>query len=160
MIAAALRGRVVVALFAPLAMALACGGPVGPIPGRALRGPVHSGPLPDWAFVDDVETIQVEVRPEDPYSVNTWVGEVDGRLYVPTSLVRGPDDPNDRGWASYALEDPHVRVRIEGTVYELRATRVGEPAEIERARRALLEKYDVEPDEHADRAWIFRLDPR
>jgi hypothetical protein len=50
-------------------------------------------------------------------------------------------------------------VRIEGTVYPLRAVRVDDPAEREAARKMLLAKYEVEADEHATAAWIFRLDP-
>lgn len=152
-------GRLLPAVTALLVGVLGCG-PLGPFPGRALRGPVHEGPPPDWHFVADVETIQVETRPERPYSVNTWVGEVDGRLYVPTSLILGPDDPNERSWVAHVRDDPRVRVRIEGVVYELLATRVEDPAEREAARVALLRKYDREGDAHATQAWIFRLDPR
>jgi hypothetical protein len=139
---------------------LAACGPIGPLPGGALRGPIHSGPPPDWALAREVEQIQVEVRPADPYSVNTWCGEVDGRLYVPTSLILGPDDPNDRAWVRYAVEDPRVRLRIEGIVYELSAARVEDDAERETVRAALLDKYEVEADPHATSAWIFRMEPR
>ena len=146
-------------LLASLLLVGACG-PIGPIPGGALRGPVHEGEAPDWAFVADVENVQLESRPDDPYSVNVWCGEVDGRLYVPTSLILGPDDPNERSWVRNVIESPDVRLRIDGTVYELRAVRVDDQAERERVRSALLAKYEVEADAHAEQAWIFRMEPR
>lgn len=146
------------ALLPLLVVASGCG-PLGPIPGGALRGPVHEGPLPAWNTVADVEQIQLETRPGDPYSVNTWCGVHAGRLYVPTSLIRGADDPMEREWVRNVLEDARVRARIDGVVYPLLAVRVEDEQELAAARAALLQKYDVEPDEHVAKGWIFRLDP-
>lgn len=141
-----------------LAGAMGCG-PMGPIPGGRLGGSVE--PAPDsWAFTADVETVQLETRPDDPHSVNAWCGAWSGSLYLPTSLILGVDDPAEREWVQNVLADPRVRIRINGKVYERRAVRVEDPAEREGARRALLEKYEVEADPHADAAWVFRLDPR
>jgi hypothetical protein len=138
---------------------LACG-PLGPLPGGALRGPVHSGPLPSWDFVAPIETVQLETRPADPHSVNTWIGTRAGALYVPTSLILGADEPSEREWVRNVLADPRVRIRIDGTVYELTAVRVEDPTEREAVRTSLLAKYDVERDAHAERAWIFRIEAR
>ena len=59
------------AALACLALPLVACGPIGPVPGGALRGPVHAGSPPDWGRVAEVETIQLESRPTDPHSVNT-----------------------------------------------------------------------------------------
>ena len=147
-----------IALLAAAASVAACG-PLGPFPGGKLRGAVHQGAPPDWSFAQDEKQIQLETRPGDPYSVNVWCGVMDGKLYVPTSLILGTDDPAERGWVRNVLDDPRVRVRIEGTVYPLRAVRVDDPAEREAARKMLLAKYDTDADEHASAAWIFRLGP-
>jgi hypothetical protein len=151
--------RVPLALVALLVVTSGCG-PLGPIPGGALRGPVHEGPLPAWSTVADVEQIQLETRPDDPHSVNTWCGVHAGSLYVPTSLIRGADDPMEREWVRNVIDDPRVRARIDGVVYPLLAVRVEDDPELAAARAMLLEKYDVEPDDHVARGWIFRLDPR
>lgn len=144
-----------------LAVSLLTGcGPLGPIPGGALGGEVHSGAPPDWRSFADVDQIQLETRPADPYSVNTWIGVYRGRPYVPTSLILGADDPMDRQWVKNVLEDPNVRARVEGVVYPLRAVRVEDEVELAAVRALLLEKYEVEADEHVDQGWIFRLDPR
>lgn len=116
--------------------------------------------MPDLSAVADVEQIQLETRPGDPYSVNVWMGVHDGRLYVPTSLIRGSDDPMERTWVKNVLADPGVRVRIDDTIYAFRATRIENESELTAVRSMLLEKYDVDPDEHVVQGWIFRLDPR
>ena len=82
---------------------------------------------------------------------------MDGRLYVPTSLILGVDEPSERTWVQNVLADPRVRVRIEGTVYELAARRVEDKVRVETLRRVLMAKYAVEDDDHARRAWIFEL---
>jgi len=61
---------------------------------------------------------------------------------------------------NFVEADPRVRLRIEGVVYELRAVRVEYPAEREEVRARLLSKYERENDEHAQQAWIFRMEPR
>ena len=86
-------------------------------------------------------------------------GEVGGKLYVPTSLILGPDDPNERSWVQYVVANPEVRLRIDGTIYELRAERVSGD-ELANARAALLAKYEEDVDDHSSQAWIFRLEPR
>ena len=136
----------------------ACG-PLGPLAGGRLRGPVESVPA-GWAAVGEVETFQLETRPDDPHSVNIWGAVVDDRFYIATSLILGTDEPSERSWVKNVGVDPHVRLRADGRIYELRAVRVLDTAEAERARDALIAKYDVERDDHATGAWIFRLDPR
>lgn len=150
-----MRGVLVVAAL----FGLACG-PLGPLSGGKLGGEPHRGDLPNWDFVADVETVQLETRPDDPYSVNTWVGSYDGRLVVPTSLILGDDEPTEREWVRNVQADPRVRLRIEGVVYELKAERVEDEATLEGARAALLSKYEEEPTDHARRAWIYELGPR
>jgi hypothetical protein len=100
---------------------------------------------------------QLETGPDDPCSVNTWIGSHDGRLYVPTSLILGADEPLEREWVRNVEADPRVRVRIDGTVYELLAVRVEDAATLEAVRATLLTKYEEEADDHARNAWIYEL---
>jgi hypothetical protein len=141
-----------------LAGGLACG-PIGPIRGGKLRGTPE--PIPsDWSEIASVHTVQLETRPDDPHSVNIWIGVVDDTPYIATSLIRGTDVPAERDWVKNVLADPRVRLRVEGRIYELRAVRVEEPAQVERVREAMIEKYDVEADAHSSAAWVFRLESR
>ena len=56
--------------------------------------------------------------------------------------------------------DPLVRLRADGVVYPLTATRIEREPERTNAWKALVAKYEVDVDDHAEGAWIYRLDPR
>ncbi|MFN8599534.1 MAG: hypothetical protein U0842_03645 [Candidatus Binatia bacterium] len=133
------------------------GGPLGIVPGGRLDGPLAGNQSPDWSFTDRVRTIQVEVDPEDPLSVTTWVFTLDGDLYVAADFFNP-----FKQWPRRALVDPRVRLRIDGSIYERLAVRVTDPATIERLRRAIAVKYDIADGGLASKidVWFFRMDPR
>ena len=137
-------------------------GPLGPIPGPALSGTVVEGPVGDWSPIDAVDVIQVETRPEDPYSVSTWVARVDDGIYVFAGNEESP-------WVQNIQADPRVRIRVEGRIYELRAAKV-EDLETKRAfLTSMKSKYEDDlafDAEFWQRAWdtgelvLFRMLPR
>ncbi len=155
-----LAGRL--CLISCLAIALSGCGPLGPLSGGSLRGPVHTQPVVDWSFVASESTCQLETNPADPHSVNTWCLGIGDRLYVPSSMIRGPKSPSERDWVKNVANSPAVRIRIGGELYERVAVRVGDAAEYDAVRAALEEKYELAPaDRDPEREiWIFRLDPR
>lgn len=133
------RPRTSARLLASAVLALvlsACGGPFLVFPGGALSGEVVEEPVRDWSFVDD-RFVDLETRPEDPYSVELNYVVRDGALYV--------DPAEGRRWLDHIRADPRVRVRFDGKVYPLRAVLVGRPGELEGFP--------------ADR-FVYRLDPR
>jgi len=154
--------RIPAALLILLVTLAGCGGPLGPFSGGQLSGEVQNAATTDWAFSDTHETVQLEVQPTDPHSVNTWCAASEGQLYVPTSMILGPTNPEERDWVGFVKSDPAVRIRIVGKVYERVATRVTDDAEFEKARLALEAKYEIAPeDRDPERTiWIYRLDPR
>ncbi len=101
---------------------LACGGPILVIPGGALAGTVVSQPVDDWSFVTD-RFVDLETRPEDPYSVELNYVVREGKLYI--------DPAEGREWLDHIREDPRVRVRFGCKVYPATAVLVGRPGEIE-----------------------------
>ena len=133
------------------ALLIGCG-PIGPIPGGRLAGRVSAVPA-SWESLQPYGTLQLESRPEAPYSVNVWGAGIGRSFYVACR-------PDSR-WLPYVLENPQVRLRIHGTVYELSATRSESPELREQLFRQLLERYGWTPDER-DRtsAWLLRLEPR
>ena len=155
------RGRISSALAAALCGAALAGcGPIGPIPGGRLSGEPGDPSISDWGFVAGHEQAQLETRPADPHSVNVWLVGLGEHLYVPTSMILGTRDPTRRSWAAHVAEDPDVRVRIAGRIYERRAVRVHDAEEYGRARSALEAKYDLDEPDPERIVWIFRLDPR
>ncbi len=148
-------------LFAVVFALTGCG-PLGPMSGGRLAGPVHAQPVEDWSFIGEKEDCQVETNPAEPHSVNTWCVGVGESLYVPSSMIRGPKTPMEREWVKNVTADPNVRIRIGDEIYERVAVRVGEGAEYDGARAALEKKYEIEPAERDPEReiWIFRLDLR
>jgi hypothetical protein len=130
---------------------LGCG-PVVMIPGGALSGPVREPPA-SWAFTDEVETVQLETRPDAPYSVNIWCVRVGDALFV--------GGARESTWTRNAAADPEVRLRVDGDVYELRAIEATSDEEAEGFLAAVASKYDRELDpELRAEAILFRLTPR
>ena len=132
-----MRSRTRVAMTGALALVCAaCGGPVLMFPGGELRGEVVTAPVSDWSFVDSM-FVDLEVRPEKPYSVELNYVVRDGHLYI--------DPAEGRRWLEYLREDDRVRVRFGDEIYPLRAVLVGRPGELE----------GFDPGR-----FIYRLEPR
>jgi hypothetical protein len=136
------------ALLAPLAC-----GPLVMIPGGALSGEVAATP-DDWAFTDAIDTVQLETNPADPYSVNVWGVGSGAAFYI------GAGD-KDSQWARNTRANPLVRLRIDGTIYELAAQEVTSESELEIFLAAAKKKYDFEPEpDQREKATLFKLTSR
>lgn len=129
-------------------------GPLGPIPGGVLKGPLSPDTHPQWADLEKV--IELEIRPERPWSLSIWNVVIDGELYVPSA--RGAQ----RRWTAVAVREPLVRLRTHGQIYALRIERVTDPALRQRLGQALARRYGFEPpaDPEKDTTWYFHLAPR
>lgn len=135
------------------ASTVACDRPLVLLPGGSLQGSVAPPPA-DWAFTDEVNTIQLETRPDDPYSVNIWVIALGERLYVHAGANRST-------WVEHMEADPNVRLRVGGSIYELAAARVEAQDEFDRFSDAYEAKYGRRPrNENVDEAYLFRLAAR
>jgi len=140
---------------------LGCG-PLGPLPGGALDGEQASTLPVDWSFSDAYDTVQLEVRPSDPYSVNVWCVATGGALYV------GAGRGGSSTWARVLLDDPRARLRIGSTLYDVRTVRVTAVPEIQAYLDGLAAKYEsseadvsdflTDSDEPAS-AILFRIAP-
>jgi hypothetical protein len=130
-----------------------CAGPFFLIPGGALEGPVVETPA-EWGFSDAVSTVQVETRPEDPYSVNVWAAALDEYLYLHAG-------DNRTEWVEHLEVNPFIRVAMDGSIYELTAVRVVGAAEFGRFAEAYEMKYGFRPrNENIGEIYVYRLGPR
>ncbi len=120
----------------PIWLASGCGGPFLIFPGGALSGVVVEQPVEDWSSVSD-HFVDLETRPEQPYSVELNYMVKDGDLYI--------DPAEGRRWLDHIRADSRVRVRFAGKIYPLKAVLAGRPGELEGFAK--------------DR-FIYRLDPR
>lgn len=131
-------------------------GPWGPIPGGRLEGEDEPCPGDARPFAS-VREVELELAPEAPRSVRIWSVVVDDRLFVPGDFLT----PIKR-WPQQVVDDPRVRIRIDGRIYRCRARRVGDPDEIAALRREAARKYRLEAEGWAARSevWWFELEPR
>jgi hypothetical protein len=130
-------------------------GPIGPFPGGALvAGEAVATPVSDWSFAAPLPRLELEVAPDHPRSVTTWLLVVDGVLYVPSGAAAR------KTWPSLVQQDGRVRVRLDGKIYELQAKRVTDPALGKRLAEAVKQKYGVGDGQPMERAWAFALAPR
>ena len=121
--------------------------------GGELSGDVRPAPS-DWSFAGDYGTAQLETRPDDPYSVNLAYTVLDGQVYVNAGGT-------ETGWVKNMMANPLVRLRVDGTIYELRAERVTDPREIHDFARAWTGQSTFRRDPlDYDEVWIYRLEPR
>ncbi len=134
--------------------------PYAIIPGKQLVGEEVTEPIDDWSFVLQYRTVTNEVRPSDPYSVNTGYVFHDGAIYVMSG------GGGESRWAQFLIQDPNMRIRVGDKLYRARATRVEDPelvSEIHKIRDARNpNSEDRTPEEQARlaRAWFFRIDSR
>ena len=87
------------------------------------------------------------------YSVNVWCVAQGPNLWITAGS-------HTNTWAENLLRDPRLRVRVGDKLYERRAVRVTDPAELELVRKLYLEKYDFARDPNGAFGPLdFRLDP-
>ena len=136
-----------------LVLVAGCGDPLMTLPGGALSGVATAVP-PDWSSVTDVKTIQVEFRPQNPYSHNIWCVGLGRDLYIATS-------GKGTRWTPFVATDPRVRARVGTALYDLLAVNVSDATERTRVADAYGAKYDLVGDDNwVNGALIFRLDRR
>lgn len=131
---------------------LACGGPLAVFPGGALDGPVTPTPA-SFDFARDAGTVQLETRPEDPYSVNIACAVVGESLYISAGDTRTT-------WVENMDADPRVRLRVKGNVYELQAQRVEDPDEMDAFAEVWTQFSWARDPRGLDQAFVYRLSPR
>ncbi len=139
---ARLGGRATgLAALAALLLAAGC----GPVPGGRLRGDVAPPPA-DWTpLTEGLSGIcEIEVRPEDPHSIQLQCYEYDGALYVHSHRWALSSWYPFQSWAAVWLEHPEVRVRFGDAIYELYAERMVDAPLREEILR--FRGYDPVPD--------------
>ena len=129
-----------------------CDKPFGFIPGRELDGTEEPPPL-EWTEIDSIATVQLEFRPDKPYSINIWAVGIGQDMYIAT----GEDGTK---WTEYLQQTPLVRVRVSESIYPLNAVRILDAAEHQNVTDAFVAKYNLDEDNWIVAGQVFRLDRR
>jgi len=129
-----------------------CRGPTGLLPGGALEGlGVASSTPSDWAFAGEAGAIKLETNPNTPYSVNLAFTVIDHRIFINAGGT-------ETQWAMNIATDPHIRLLLDGLLYDLRAERVTDPMQIENFADAWTGQSFFRRDpRHYAEVWIFEL---
>lgn len=104
-------------------------------PGHTLKGQETS--TSSFAFANEFNLLQLEVRPSDPYSVWLRVIVKNQHLYI--------DAANNRRWHRYLMDNPNVRIKLGDYIYPATMTIVTD--------QDLLKEF-------LQGRTIYRLDPR
>lgn len=141
-------------------------------PGGELRGTLGSSVVDDWGFTAEVEFVQIETRPDRPYSVQVYGVGSGNAFYIASQGWRGAlGAPHRARWIEHLAEDPRIRLRVGETLYELTAVRVEDDEEVAGVRQLFLTKYGDAAEswgfwrgrteaQRAGEAFVYRLDPR
>ena len=130
--------------------------------GPLVAGEMHAGPEPDWSFVDDVRTIELQLL-DPPRSRRIWTAEHDGRLYVWSGYMGTAVGRLWKKWPVQAERDGRAVLRIEGRRYERRLVRIESGAVLDGVAAAIRAKYPSQVTRaavEAGDAWVFEAAPR
>ncbi|MCH2172455.1 hypothetical protein MK489_16885 [Myxococcota bacterium] len=131
-------------------LAAACNGPMGLLPGGKLGGEPRPAPS-NWGFAGDYGTVQLETHPEEPYSVNIAYTIMGGRLFINAGGT-------ETQWVKNMTLDPNVKLRLDGSLYDLRAVRVTDRGEIDRFAKAWTSQSMFRRDPSSyEQVWIYEL---
>ena len=139
------------------------------IPGGHLDGEEVTEPVTDWSFMKEHRLVAFEVRPSDPYSVNTSCFLHEGVLYVRSSprfplkqirqVIWGSGESH---WAQLLIEDPSMRLKVADKIYNVRATPIEDRALVREIYENQIRDRGgatVLTPEEAERILFFRIDP-
>lgn len=129
--------------------------------GRLVAGELVTDPEPDWTFVRNIGTIELQLL-DPPRSRLIWVAEHEGKIYVVSGYMGSTIGRLWKRWPAQAERDGRAIVRIDGKRYERHLVRImtgseveGVTAEFNRKYRAGLTPATIE----AGTTWLFELAP-
>jgi hypothetical protein len=130
--------------------------------GRLVAGDLHTGPEPDWSFVKDIPTIEMQLV-EPARSRRIWVAEAEGKLYVWSGYMSTAVGRLWKRWPVQAERDGRAVLRINGTRYERQLARITSGDVLDGISAAIGSKYPSETTRasvEAGEAWVFEAAPR
>lgn len=130
--------------------------------GPLESGDLHRGPDPDWLFVSDIPTIELQLL-DPPRSRRIWTAEFDGKIYVWSGYMSTAVGRLWKRWPVQAERDGRAVIRIDGTRYERELVRIKSGEILDGITAAISSKYPSKTTRaavEAGEAWVFEAAPR
>jgi hypothetical protein len=130
--------------------------------GELVSGELVTGREPDWSFVRDVPTIELQLL-NPPRSRVIWIVEHEGKPYVVSGYMGSSIGRLWKRWPAQAERDGRAIVRVAGKRYERTLKRIKTGTVVEGVAAELRRKYGygvTAADIEAGSTWLFELAPR
>jgi len=125
--------------------------------GPLVAGELHTGPEPDWRFVDEVPTVELQLL--DPaQSRRIWIAQAQGKLYVWSGYMGTTVGRIWKQWPEQAERDGRAVIRINGVRYERQLHRIQSGDELDAIAAAITNKYPSQTTRagiEAGDVWVF-----
>lgn len=137
-------------------------------PGTKLSGDAAQVPQ-SWTFVNDERLAEVHIETHPwygvPFSVTTVIAAHENAVYVPSLYPDVMTFPGSKFWNKVVAADPNIRLRVEGSLYDMAIYPITDPEEFQRAFVALASKYPFWAQKLADNEMprkfaLLRVQPR
>ena len=131
--------------------------------GELVSGALHEGAEPEWSFVNDISTIELQTNePMSSRRLSVW--ESGGKVYVASCCMRTFFGRLWKDWAFQVEEGSNLAVaRINGVRYERELIRVTDPSVIAGVARSMGGEARVSPMQQSvadGDVWFFEMAPR
>ena len=130
--------------------------------GPLEAGELYAGSEPDWSFVNDIPTIEMQLL-EPPTSRIIWTVEHNSKLYVWSGYMGTTVGLLWKQWPLQAEEDGRALIRINGIRYERQLNRIQSGPELDGITQAITAKYPSRTTSEAVESgdvWLFEATPR
>jgi hypothetical protein len=128
-------------------------------PGLWLNGTLVTTPVADWAFTDQVSTVEVQTRTwyGIPHSVTTYCVSYQGQLYLDSFYPPGVEYPHGRSWNENVARDPHVRLKIANSLYDVTLSHDVDPGDKAIVLQLVAKKYPDLKIPPPERVQLYRV---
>ena len=130
--------------------------------GPLVAGELHKGPEPDWSFVDEIETIELQLV-DPPRSRRIWIATYEGKPYLLSSFMRSTVGRLWKRWPVQAERNGRAVIRIDGKRYERELIRIKSGDALDGITAAIRMKYGHQVTRASVEAgddWVFEAAPR
>ena len=130
--------------------------------GPLESGEIHQGAEPNWEFVKDVSTLEMQLV-EPPLSRRVWVAEYEGKLYVWSGYMGTTVGRLWKKWPVQAERNNLAVIRVDGIRYERQLNRIKSGEILDGLSQIIRAKYPSQMSREAVEAgevWVFELSAR